>query len=385
MLDEGYLEMMVGGVDAPTYVRKDSVGALGEVDAVVFDCDGVLIDVRESYDLTVRETAQRIVGALTEIILPDGLLDGDTLFAFRRTGGFNNDWDLTYAIVMHVLSRLPEDALHRLRENAESARKTRDYRERFDLMKESTQASDFEILDLKRSLKEFAEGLDETGTLSVDRQLLRLVGEDVKEALGYPGGVGESLIPTLFEQLLSGPELFEETFRFPARFETGERGLVERGRVILAPEALTRLSVVVGSSNFGIASGSKAGTAEHVLGGLLDRFHREARVWMDDVDEAIRETGIPNLSKPHPFSLLRASRPLEPFQRLLYVGDSVADLRMTVKARGGDPRFLFAGVYYFAASRDTVQEEFMKGGADIIAPSVNELPIILEKIRGEYA
>ena len=385
MLDEGYLEMMVGGVNAPAYVRKDSIDALGEVDAVVFDCDGVLIDVRESYDLAVRETSQRIIKALTGIILPDGLLDGDTLFAFRRTGGFNNDWTLTYAIVMHVLSRLPEDALHGLRGNAVSALKIRDCRDRFDLMKESTQASDLEIPDLKRSLKEFAEGLDETGTLSVDRQLLRQVGEDVKEALGYPGGVGKSLIPTLFEELLSGPDLFEETFRVPARFETGERGLVERGRVILAPEALTRLNVVVGSSKFGIASGSKAGTAEHVLGGLLDRFHREARVWMDDVDEAIRETGIPNLSKPHPFSLLRASRPLEPFQGLLYVGDSVADLTMTEKARGSDPRFLFAGVYCFTASRDAVLGEFMKGGADIIAPSVNELPIILEKIRGECA
>ena len=383
MSDEGYLEMTAGGLDAPTYVRKDSKAALGEVDALVFDCDGVLIDVRESYDLAVMETSQRIIGALTGITLPDGPLDGDTLFAFRRTGGFNNDWDLTYATVMHVLSRLPEDALQRLKKNAESALKIHDWGERLDLIKESTQASDLEIPELKRSLEEFAEGLDETGTLSVDRQLLGLVGEEVKEALGHPGGVGESLISTLFELLLSGPGLFEEAFRVPARCKPRERGLIEGGRVILAPEALTRLSAVVGSSNFGIASGSKAGIAEHVLGGLLDRFHREARVWMDDVDEAIRETGTPGLGKPHPFSLLRASRPLEPFKRLLCVGDSVADLKMTARARIGDPRFLFAGVYFFAASREALLREFMAGGADVIAPSVNELPIILEKIRGE--
>lgn len=383
MKDEEYLEIMVGDLDAPTFIKVKSIAGLREVNAVVFDCDGVLVDVRESYDIAVRETAQRIIGAITGIILPSNIIDEETLFSFRKTGGFNNDWDLTYAIIMYVLSCLPGDARRRLELTTKSALKIEDAFERFNFLKESPRNSDIEILDLKRRLNEFSFDLDETGTTSVDKQLLEKVGKKVKEALGYPGGVGDSIIPTLFEQLLSGPELFEETFRVPPKFETGERGLVERERIILAPETLTYLGEVIKSSKFGIASGSKRGTAEYVLGKLLYRFNLEARIWMDDVDKAIRETGISNLSKPHPFSLLRASKPLEPFQRLLYVGDSVADLTMTIKTRGKDPRFLFAGVYYYSAASDAMKEEFMKGGADILAPSVNELPIIFEKIRGE--
>jgi phosphoglycolate phosphatase-like HAD superfamily hydrolase len=384
MKKDEYLEIKAGNLSAPTYIKVRSITDLGEINAVIFDCDGVLIDVRESYDIAVNETTKRIIGAITGRFLPNNIINEDTLFSFRKTGGFNNDWDLTYAIIMYVLSSLPEDVRQKIEQTAESVLNIEDVFERFKFMKVTPLNINIEIPDLKKRLIEFALTLDETGTESVDNQLLEKVGKKVKIALGHPSGVGDGIIPTLFEQLLSGPELFEETFLFPPKFEIGKAGLVERERIILVPDTLTYLSDVISSSKFGIASGSKRGTAEYVLGEILTKFNQEARIWMDDVDEAIRETGISNLSKPHPFSLLRASKPLEPFQKLLYVGDSVADLTMTLKTRENDPRFLFAGVYFYAASSDAMRDEFMRGGADIITPSVNELPIILEKIRGEY-
>jgi phosphoglycolate phosphatase-like HAD superfamily hydrolase len=109
---KGYIEL--GTSDNPSYIREHSVGELATVTAIVFDCDGVLIDVSEAYRKAVAETASRITEAFTGIRLPENLIDGGVFHAFKKTGGFNNDWDLTYAIIAYVISRLPRKNLNQL-------------------------------------------------------------------------------------------------------------------------------------------------------------------------------------------------------------------------------------------------------------------------------
>jgi phosphoglycolate phosphatase-like HAD superfamily hydrolase len=188
---------------------------------------------------------------------------------------------------------------------------------------------------------------------------------------------------TLFEQLFCGTELYEETFGAKPSFDEAGRGFVEESRIIIAPETLERLAGQLGGPRFGIASGSMATPARHVLGETLDEMNPEAQVWMDDVDRAEEETGEDNLSKPNPFSLTNASRALEPFEKALYVGDTMADLIMVKRSCEEDPRYLFAGVYRHAGSDEAALKGFLDEGADVVAPSVNELPMILEYVRGE--
>ena len=42
-------------------INKSSKDLLGKVDAVAFDCDGVLIDARRSYDATIRVVVETMV------------------------------------------------------------------------------------------------------------------------------------------------------------------------------------------------------------------------------------------------------------------------------------------------------------------------------------
>ncbi len=379
---KGYIEL--GTVDNPSYMREDRMGDLAAVNAIVFDCDGVLIDVSEAYRKAVAETVSRITEAFTGIRLPEDLIDEEVIHAFKKTGGFNNDWDLTYAIIAYVISRLPRRNLDQFDEAAEASLSFDDPNKRLCYIANNVEKDSFPALtELKQGLFNYAGSLDETGISSIDGNLDQPLGTNLRRALGCPRLAGADLIPTLFEQLFCGTELYEKTFGAKPPFDEAGRGFVEESRLIITPKTLERLARQMGGPHFGIASGSMATPARHVLGETLDEMNPEAQVWMDDVDRAEEEIGEDNLGKPNPFSLTNASRALEPFERALYVGDTMADLIMVKRACEGDPRYLFAGVYRYAGSDEAALKGFLDGGADVVAPSVNEIPSILEYVKGE--
>ena len=67
-----------------------------QVDAVVLDIDGVLVDVADSYRRAIIESVERVCGKT---------IDRETVQAFKDAGGFNNDWELTDAAALFVLAR----------------------------------------------------------------------------------------------------------------------------------------------------------------------------------------------------------------------------------------------------------------------------------------
>jgi len=66
-----------------------------DVDAVVLDIDGVLVDVADSYRRAIVESVKRVCGRT---------IDRDEIQAFKDAGGFNNDWELTDAAALYVLA-----------------------------------------------------------------------------------------------------------------------------------------------------------------------------------------------------------------------------------------------------------------------------------------
>jgi HAD superfamily hydrolase (TIGR01548 family) len=67
-----------------------------QIDALVLDIDGVLVDVADSYRKAIRESIDRVYGET---------IDRDAIQAFKNAGGFNNDWALTDAAALFVLAR----------------------------------------------------------------------------------------------------------------------------------------------------------------------------------------------------------------------------------------------------------------------------------------
>ena len=61
-----------------------------EIKALLFDMDGVLVDVSRSYRRAIEETVSHFTGREIE---------PGTIQRYKNLGGFNDDWKLTHAIV----------------------------------------------------------------------------------------------------------------------------------------------------------------------------------------------------------------------------------------------------------------------------------------------
>lgn len=74
-------------------------------DAVIFDVDGVLVDVRGSFLDAVKRAVQHAVVEESGARDDAPLVDDDVIATFKRAGGFNNDWDLAHALALWYLER----------------------------------------------------------------------------------------------------------------------------------------------------------------------------------------------------------------------------------------------------------------------------------------
>ena len=71
-------------------------------EAIIFDIDGVLIDVINSYNQTIIKTIEHILNTNFNISLADFPIE-KLISKFRHTGGFNNDVDTTYSLILTII------------------------------------------------------------------------------------------------------------------------------------------------------------------------------------------------------------------------------------------------------------------------------------------
>jgi HAD superfamily phosphatase len=371
------------------------------VDGIVFDCDGVLVDIKESYNRAISKTVAYILSGLTGCNVPETWVADELIYGFRKTGGFNNDWDTVYGILMFTLSSLPQEIQIRLRELMVEVGWQQNPYERLALIRNAAEREFQPNLcdrmfseEMMNQLLRFASSLDETGVASVDWNLVDKYGGNesffdfyhvLLRFLHTPAEVGKSVIATVFEEFFCGAGLFRDTFEVEPRFNLG-LGKIENEKLIVKTETIDRLESFLGKNNLGIASGSRTKPAKHVLGALLERFNPEALVFLEVTEAAERERsekegqGI-SLKKPHPFSLLKAADGLGNCDSVLYVGDSMEDMIVANKAEQTGKTFLFVGVYGFSGAESVVRDGFLESRCDMIIPSVNELPFVLETLR----
>jgi HAD superfamily phosphatase len=71
-------------------------------DVIVFDIDGVLVEVTESYREAIRATVRHFTG---EDVSPE------LIQKFKNQGGWNNDWDLTHRFIRDFGRDVPYNAV----------------------------------------------------------------------------------------------------------------------------------------------------------------------------------------------------------------------------------------------------------------------------------
>ena len=84
---------------------------INNIDTIIFDCDGVLIDTKKSYDKCIELTISYILKNILNKKFSKFEISKITIDQFRQTGGFNNDYKCCYIIILKILSMMPNNLI----------------------------------------------------------------------------------------------------------------------------------------------------------------------------------------------------------------------------------------------------------------------------------
>ena len=185
---------------------------------IVFDMDGVLIDVSKSYRDTVRQTAGLFFKiAPSSEKLPDPLFDLADLAAVKQSGGLNNDWDLT-CLIINLLFNLIE--------------KPPVYDSPNPWLRYQKTISRCQVGALGEFLKSTPQPLS---------ALFRKTRNAFIYGL-YSGDVGSgNIIKQIFQEIYLGRDLFEATYHLAPQFYH-EQGFIHREQLLVDKAILAELS-----------------------------------------------------------------------------------------------------------------------------------------------
>jgi HAD superfamily hydrolase (TIGR01548 family) len=339
---------------------------MGQIDVLIFDMDGVLIDVSQSYLETIRRVPQVFFEEVCRFEPMEGeLVSPEDVRGFKQVGGLNNDWDCTSALLACYIAALPETLPSPPEEGGMEA-----YLEALGKWGSSQGIS---LGDLASRVKpaHVAERVPRGGGLASVLDLLGLDREHLPIAFGSLSR--SNVIMRLFQEMYLGPKLFEATYG-EAPLVVEEPGLIEKEEVLIDTEVLDWLSSKL---PLGIATGRPKAEALYAL-----EHHNIGRFFTsivdeDDVREAeegfARKGERVSLRKPHPWSLLEAVRRIKELpKRVAYVGDTKDDIWAARAASRAIP-CLAIGTAQRPEEFKAALAAFREAGADIVLGHPNGL------------
>jgi phosphoglycolate phosphatase-like HAD superfamily hydrolase len=319
---------------------------------IVFDMDGVIMDVSASYRDVVRHTTglffQPAQGAEK---LPDPLFDLADLAAVKQSGGLNNDWDLTYLVIKLLFAQAPKFPIHASRD---PWKRYHDNIRRYDAA----------------PLADYLRSTDEP-LASLLKRHGKLENEFIKSL--HEGDVGRgNIIKQIFQEIYLGADLFRSTYNLVPAVYRGD-GFILRERVLIDRRILAELSK---SNVLAVATGRPKAEADYPL-----KYHQLNQYFSQvmTLDDCLREENrilaeehkIVSLSKPDPFMLdAIASAHGETFAHCYYVGDMPDDM---LAAARSEAKYKGIGLLLSAPDRAGLRKEMIRAGADYIVDTFDAL------------
>ena len=286
------------------------------VDAVVLDIDGVLVDVADSYRRAIVESVEQVYG--------DSIGNAD-IQAFKNAGGFNNDWELTYAAALFVLT-------------------------------EREDGTDVTVESFTDAIADRGGGLD--AAEAVVRDLL-----DEAESERVFDAWDPDRLHRVFQTLYLGSDLYRDLEGGEPLFDAP--GYINDEPVLVSQATLDSLAERYA---VGVLTGRPAAEADIAMDRVGLSIPDEHRFTMDDWEAG----------KPDPEALLTLAERFDA-ERVAFAGDTLDDVATAVNADAADDERVYYGVGVLTGglTGEDGRRTFANNGASAVVESVEELPDLL--------
>ena len=315
------------------YISDDIIQKIQKFDSIIFDCDGVLVDIRNSYDHAINKTISAIMNELFDDKISN-IVTSKILYDLKSVGGFNDEVAVVYAVIMTLV------------------------------------ASKKSKIEFEKLIIDVIDNANESGINSIDNYFINQNMDltEIKSKLDYENSRKISYIHRIFNQLFYGPVLYEEIFNEKSQFT--ERPLIDLDNIVLDDNLMyklktrfgTKISTVTGRRNFAFSYSMK---------NFLDNFDMKNSIFLEDRPM--------NLAKPNPESLIESISGINS-KCSLYIGDSMEDLMMVEKCKEHGYDVSFCGIYGSSDEPELKYELFQKNKASFILKSIQELPKALNLV-----
>ena len=315
------------------YISDDITQKIQKFDSIIFDCDGVLVDIRNSYDNAINKTISTIMKELFDDDVGD-TVTSKIHFGLKAAGGFNDEVAVVYAIIMTLV------------------------------------ASKKSNIEFEKLITNVIDNANEYGINSIDNYFINqnIDLKEIKSKLDYENSRKVSYIHRIFNQLFYGSILYEKIFNEKSQFT--EKPLIDLDNIILDDNLMaklknrfgTKIATVTGRGNFAFSYSMK---------NFLDNFDMKNSVFLEDHPL--------NMAKPNPKSLIESISGINS-KCSLYIGDSMEDLMMVEKCKERGYDVSFCGIYGSSDEPELKYELFQKNNAPFILESIQELPKALNLV-----
>ncbi|MEJ2271950.1 MAG: hypothetical protein P8X91_05630 [Candidatus Bathyarchaeota archaeon] len=386
------------------YVRKDSEESLLKIRHIIFDFDGVLSQTSQSYRQTIRNVVDHYFLELLRIKGIRGkLVTLQDIQKFKDTGLFNNDWKLSYTLVLYymnlILRKLEQNNVLQIFKSQFKDIKFLDI-ESFiiDLRKvgEFLRANNINGTDLANLKDDKIVGLDiflaqtslekpkpiETSLIGIDQEIVETKQLLIKQLIPYDLEKPD-LLKRLFEEIYLGKELYKKVYGKPSFFNF-DKSFIDIEEFIPTKETLNLLYNKFG--RFRIYSGRPKPQGMYILEkyGFTEYFDENQSIFLGDMLKS--ETEMETLGKPNPTLFIELiKKTLDYGTGIVYIGDGIADAILIEKTKmKGIENLYFFGVTSSSEDLNKLLKEYHKHRAEAVVTDVNDIPYLFKNLTRKW-
>ena len=367
-------------INNKTVYLRISDSKIKNINTIIFDCDGVLINSKNSYDKCIELTISYILKRMLNKQFIRFKISKSTLELFRQTGGFNNDYKFCYVIILKIISMIPRSISIEYKQeyNNINTKNISNSFKRLDSIKLNRITKKNSRIEFTKELNTFAKDIKKFDLDSIENLITKGLNveqrnliDSSKQLLNFRKDRKNNIITNVFDEFFYGKNLIKKARR-TKKINFNRKGTIEGEKLIVKESSLIALKSRF-NRNMSIVSGrGKIGT-KFSLGKLFRFFNIKGNVFIEDLAR-IQKYGA-RIDKPNPVTLRKSAFNLSRKGNILYVGDSMEDLLMTKAAdKSKNQKYIFAGIYGSSRSERNKITLFKDNKADIIISNINDIP-----------